>query len=406
MKLAYQAYDRAGKVIEETIEATSQTEATEQLRRKGLFVAQIQPAAEKAETRIEGRTAGKTTRLKDLSAFCRQLHVLVSSGTPLVQALEALERQVRPGRWQQTLRDVRLHVEEGMPMSEAMQRHPMYFNAVTRSMIAAGESSGEMNEMLSRLGDLVHKQLQVRKAVLGAMAYPMVLTCLATGVLAILLVFVIPRFAGLFETLDVPLPPTTEFMITLSQGLRSYWWALLGTLAAAAVLGKLYLGSHAGRCAIDLLLVRIPKLGLVTRNIVTARVVRLLGSMLEARVPVLESLQLTREGAGNYLYVELIRRAEDLVTRGEPISLAFDDPRLISPSVYEAIRSGEGTGKVGTLLLTLSDFLDEENEVLLRSLTSIIEPLILIVMGVVVGIVATSLFIPLFDLTGNVAGGA
>lgn len=407
MKLAYQAYDRAGQVIEDVIDAVDAAEATDQLRRKGLFVAQIHQAAEKGHAgKIEGRAPGKTTRLKYLTAFCRQMQVLISSGTPLVQALEALERQVKPGHWKQTLQDVRLHTEEGMPMSEAMGRHPVYFNAITRSMIAAGESSGAMADMLARLSELVHKQLQVRKAVLGAMAYPCVLTTLAGGVLIVLLLFVIPRFAELFETLDVPLPPTTQVMVTLSGALRAYWWMALCGLAAAAVGLKFYLASPAGKRAIDLVLVRTPKIGMVTRNVVTARIIRLLGSMLTSRVPVLESLKLTREGAGNSLYIDLIDRAENAVTKGEPISLAFDNPALISPSVYEAIRSGEGSGKVGPLLLTLSDFLDEENEVLLRSLTSIIEPLILIVMGLVVGVVATSLFIPLFDLTGNVGGGA
>ena len=405
MKLAYQAYDRAGKAVSDTMEATTVSEATDALRRKGLFVAHIAPAEQARSGDPAGRRSGKTTRLKDLAAFCRQLYVLISSGTPLVQALEALERQTREGQWKQVLGDVRLHVEEGMPMSEAMARHPVYFDAITRSMVAAGESSGAMGEMLDRLGTLVHKQLQVRKAVLGAMAYPAVLTTLATGVLTVLLLFVIPRFGELFKSLDVPLPATTQVLISLSEALRGYWWLGLGVTIGGIVGLKFYLASEAGRRAMDTLLVRAPRIGTVTRNVVTARVVRLLGAMLDSRVPVLEALDLTRQGAGNWHYIELIRRAEELVSRGEPISQAFNDTKLITPSVYEAIRSGEGTGKVGTLLLTLSDFLDEENEVLLRSLTSIIEPLILILMGIVVGLVASSMFVPLFDLTSTVSGG-
>jgi type II secretory pathway component PulF len=210
----------------------------------------------------------------------------------------------------------------------------------------------------------------------------------------------------LFLSLDVPLPATTQALLSISAALQQYWWAMLGGLALSAVGGVLYLRSESGGRLRDTVLVRAPKIGMVTRNVVTARITRLLGAMLESKVPVLESLQLTRKGTGNCLYEELIVAAEDAVTRGEPISTAFNRPELVSPSVYEAIRSGENSGQVGPLLLTLSEFLDEENEVMLRSLTSIIEPLILIFMGLVVGVVAGSMFVPLFDLTATASGGA
>jgi type II secretory pathway component PulF len=406
MKLAYQAYDQSGKQVSNTIEAATEAEATEQLRRKGLFVANLVPAEQAVTTQsVKGRI-GKTTRLKNLTSFCRQMHVLIGSGTPQVESLEALERQTPEGIWRDVIHDVRLRVEEGAPMSEAMERHPTFFDSITRSMIAAGESSGEMCEMLHRLGTLVHRQLQVRKAVLGAMSYPLVLVSLSTGVLAVLLIYVIPRFGELFLSLDVPLPATTQALLSISAALQQYWWAMLGGLALSAVGGVLYLRSESGGRLRDTVLVRAPKIGMVTRNVVTARITRLLGAMLESKVPVLESLQLTRKGTGNCLYEELIVAAEDAVTRGEPISTAFNRPELVSPSVYEAIRSGENSGQVGPLLLTLSEFLDEENEVMLRSLTSIIEPLILIFMGLVVGVVAGSMFVPLFDLTATASGGA
>jgi type II secretory pathway component PulF len=406
MKLAYQAYDQQGRQVSDVIEASGEAEATELLRRKGLFVAELLSADEAPKAReVKGRI-GKTARLKNLSSFCRQMHVLICSGTPQVESLEAMERQIPEGPWRDVIHDVRMRVEEGAPMSEAMEQHPAHFDAIARSMVAAGESSGTMGEMLKRLGTLVHKQLQVRKAVLGAMSYPLVLVGLATGVLAVLLVYVIPRFGELFLSLDVPLPGTTQALLSISAVLQEYWWIFLGLLVAGGVAVRILAASPAGIRLRDTILVRFPKIGDVTRSIITARITRLLGAMLESKVPVLDSLQLSRQGAGNHLYEDLIRRAEEAVTRGEPISNAFNKPDLISPSVYEAIRSGESSGQVGPLLLTLSEFLDEENEVMLRSLTSIIEPLILIFMGLVVGLVAGSMFVPLFDLTATATGGA
>jgi type II secretory pathway component PulF len=406
MKLAYQAYDQNGRQVSDTLEAANEAEATELLRRKGLFVAELLSADQAPVARTVKGRIGKTARLKNLSSFCRQMHVLICSGTPQVESLEALERQTPPGPWKDVIHDVRMRVEEGSPMSEAMQAHPAHFDAIARSMVAAGESSGTMGEMLKRLGTLVHKQLQVRKAVLGAMSYPLVLIGLASCVLAVLLVYVIPRFGELFLSLDVPLPATTQALLSISGVLQEYWWIFLVLLGAGAVGLRFLAVSQAGIRIRDTLLVRAPKIGSVTRNIITARITRLLGAMLESHVPVLESLQLSRQGAGNHHYEKLIADAEDAVTRGEPISNAFNKPDLINPSVYEAIRSGENSGQVGPLLLTLSEFLDEENEVMLRSLTSIIEPLILILMGLIVGVVAGSMFIPLFDLTATASGGA
>ena len=215
----------------------------------------------------------------------------------------------------------------------------------------------------------------------------------------------IPRFAELFKALDVPLPTSTKAMISMSDGLRGCWWALAGFIVAAVVGLKLYLGSPAGKRAFDTVVLRLPQIGSIVRNFATARITRLLGVLLDGHVPVLEALQLTRGGTGNIHYTELIARAENAVSQGEPISSVFSQSDLISPSVSESIRSGEQSAQVGSLLLSIADFLDEENEVVVRSLTSILEPGILILLGLLVGFVALSMFMPLFDLTALAGGG-
>ena len=360
------------------------------------------PAGGKKRT---GRAGGKGRRLKDLAMFTRQLYVLVASGTPLVQALGALERQVRPGPWRDAIADIRKTIEEGTPLAEAMAAHPDYFDHIYCSLVAAGESGGSLAEMLNRLSRLTRKRIRVRNSIMGALIYPSLLVVVAVAVLTLLMAFMIPRFAELFETLDAPLPDTTKALIALSSFLRSYWWGLLAVVIGGAVAAKMYLSSAAGKRAIDTAVLRTPQLGRIVRNIYTARITRLLGVLLDSQVPVLDALELTRHGTGNVHYAELLTKAHEAVAHGDPISTAFRNSDLISPSVTEAIHSGEQSGQVGALLLNIADFLDEENDVVVRSLTQIIEPVILILMGLLVGFVALSMFMPLFDVTAMTQGG-
>jgi type II secretory pathway component PulF len=296
-------------------------------------------------------------------------------------------------------------VEEGASLSAAMEQFPQYFDPICRSLISAGESSGKLEPMLDRLAKLVRKQLQIRNAITGAMVYPTLLIFIAIGVMVVMLTFVLPRFAGLFATLDTPLPPTTKLVMWMSDAVRGYWWAILIGLGAAGAALKFWLASPAGKLAFDQFSVKAPIFGVIVRSFATARIARLIGVQIDSHVPLLEALALTKSATGNSLYAQLIASAEDAATRGQPISVAFTDSPLINPSVAEALRSGEQTGQVASLLLNIADFLDEENDTTVRSLTSIIEPIILIVLGVIVGFLAISMFLPLFDLTSAVQGG-
>src|SRR6185295_4197916 len=210
----------------------------------------------------------------------------------------------------------------------------------------------------------------------------------AVIVLIVMLTFVLPRFTGMFQTLGAPLPPTTKIVVAASDLMRNYWYILLIVIAGASVGGWFWLGNPKGRYAMDVAVVRVPVFGKLVRNFATARIARLLGVQLEGHVPLLEALALTRHAAGNALYAELVERAEEAATRGQPISTTFAESNLMPPTICEAMRSGEATGQMATLLLNIADFLDDENELTIKSLTSIIEPLILIVLGVVVGFVA------------------
>ncbi|MEX0745545.1 MAG: type II secretion system F family protein [Phycisphaeraceae bacterium] len=415
MKLAYQAYDKTGRPVRDTIDVNSRDEAFRQLRAEGLFVTEVADAKPAGSPSRNGfvkqalpgvratgrRRMGRGRRLKHLTMFTRQLYVLFSTGTPLVDALGALERQTRDQAWKDVLIDLRSRVEEGEPLSQAMESHSHCFDTVYRALVRAGESGGKLPDMLDRLSQLVQRQQKTRNTLAGSMAYPCLLLAVSGGVLTLLLVLVLPRFSGLFETLDVPLPPSTQAMLVISSLIRGWWWLGLTAAIGLALAARAWLKTQHGRESIDTLLLRVPMVRGLTRGFVTARIARLLGTLVTSHVGLLDAIDLTREAAGNVHYRRLMDRAEDAVTRGEPVSTAFSDEWLVSPSVYEAMRSGENTGQLGALLLNMAEFLDDENEVTLRSLTSLLEPIILIVLGIVVGIVATSMFLPLFDLTAS-----
>lgn len=407
MRLAYSGFDSAGAAASGTLDASDAHEAAEMLRRQGIYATDVK-SADQAATGNGGNAKGSKGRgkhLKNLAMFTRQLSVLVSSGTPLVQSLAALERQTKDPHWRSIIATIRGKVEEGIPLSRAMESYPQTFDAICRSLIAAGESSGSFDTMLERLALLTKKQLQVRGAVIGALVYPSLLILISFGVLALMLLFVLPRFAGLFDTLGVALPPTTQMLMTLSGWLRGYWWTPPAVGAGVYFACRRWMLSGVNRRLVDNVLLRLPIVGGMFRSFSLARIARILGVLLVGKVPLLEALSLTRQTVRNLLYVELMTKAEDAVVRGANISGVFASTDLVNPSLCEAIRSGEESGQIGPLLINIADFLDEENEVIVKSLTSILEPIILIFLGLIVGFVALSMFLPLFDLTSATHAG-
>ena len=344
-------------------------------------------------------------RLRNQMVLSRQLQVLLSAGTPVVEALSGVERQMKDAAWREAVGDVRARIEGGAALAEAMDAHPALFDPVFRSLIRAGEASGKLPEILGRLVDLCGRDLSTRSGVLGALLYPALLLVIVVVVSCMTLIFVVPRFGAMFETLGSPIPASTRATLALSAALTTWWWAVLIGAAAAAVLLSTWSRAAAGRRAGHTLVLRLPVIGGIARAFATARVVRLLGTLTQSHLPLLEVLDLVETSCGNLHYAALVREARENVSRGEPVSAAFDKPDLIAVSVYEAFRSGEASGRIGPSLVTVATFLEEENDVLVRSLTKVLEPLILVVLGGLVGLLAVSMFLPLFDLAAN-AGGA
>jgi len=402
MSYSYTAYDKSGVLREGVVEGSTQAEATEALRKKGLYVSTISSSGEGASKKASRKRLGsKKVSSKIVAGFARELAVLVSTGTPLIDAMSSIEKQTTNEHWGAILGRVRSRLEEGDALSVALEGDRNSFDAVFRSLVAAGESSGHLDSMLMRVAVLTRKQAQIKSNVLGALMYPILLMGVGLVVVGLLIGVVLPRFAGMFETLDTALPPSTAVLMAISEFIRSYWWGVIPA-AIGAVAGIVWwIKSPKGQLFIGNMALRVPKLGEILRSFMTARITRLMGVLLEAKVPMLDAIHLTRESLGLEQYKKLMTRAEDAVTRGEPISIAFSTDGLMISSACEAIRNGEQSGRLAEVMMHVSDYLDEDNETVIKSLSSLIEPVIMIVLGIMVGFVAVSMFLPLFDLTAT-----
>lgn len=412
MKLSYSGYSEAGKAVQGVIDASGPDEARSALRRQGIFATEIAAARAQQSSSAHdapgpqrrGRRRGRGARLKRTASMMKQMSLLVASGTPVVDALAAVERQAQDNAWKRVVGEVRSRVEEGSALSEAMRAAPEEFDPLCSSLVAAGESGASLDDMLARLAQTLEREAQMRSAVIGAMVYPLVLISASTGALITLVLVVLPRFAKLFETLQVPLPLTTKVLMVLSDLLRSWWWLVLLLLASISIAAWFWARSDGGRRRLHTAAVRLPPLGRIVRSFSTARIARLLGILVSSHVPLVDALRLVRQSAWNCRYIDLLAAAEERVTRGEPISDAFSDPSLIEPAIAEVIRTGERSGQLGVVLTNIASFKDQENETIVRSLTSLLEPIILLFMGGIVALVAISMFLPLFDLASSTGG--
>jgi type II secretory pathway component PulF len=411
VKIGYRGFDSTGKAVRGSIDANDSREAIELLRRQNIFATETFAGDAIAAMREQRKSEkifdfGKQARVELVADMLRQLALLIATGTPVVEALTGLERQVKDEKFLAAICGVRKKVEEGRTLADAMGDYPDYFDAVCRSLCAAGESGGKLEEMLERLSKMLRQQVKVHKAIRGAMVYPVLLIVVATAVLGAMVGFVLPRFEGLFESMDAALPPMTKVLMEMSHFLRAYWPFVVGGLFTTAIGSYVALRTPKGRRVVDVALVTTPKVGVIARRLCASRLARVLGTLMEGRVPLIEALALAKHSVANSLYVELIEKAEDAVLRGETLSSGLDDPKLLTPTLVEAVRSGERAGRLAPVLSTVAEHLDEDNEVALRTLTTIMEPVILIVLGIIVGFMAVGMLLPLFDLTAGAGGGA
>ena len=399
MQYAYEAMTDDGRVITDHIEADSRNDVAESLRGKGMTVLQLNEQHQgAARLRKPALRMGGAARSGDLVLFTRQLKMLLEAGSALVPALQAIEAQTSKPAFVRVIRQVREHVEEGGTLAEAFGEHPRLFRPVFCAMVSAGEATATLPDTFDRLNTIAVRGAQTRKMLVGALAYPALLSVLCVAVAVVVLGFVVPRFSKLFENLNTPLPPVTKLMFQISEIGVTYWPVGLG-FAAAVITGIIIaLRTERVRRQIDNQLLKLPIIGRLARRLVFARILRIWAAMLRCHVPLLETIHHSKAVTSNAVFVGLTSEVEEAISGGGSIGRTLAESGLVEPVIASAVQTGEENGRLSEAVDFVSAWIDDDNSQAVAALSRIVEPLMLAVMGLFVGLVAMSLFIPLFDL--------
>lgn len=388
-----------GREIRSVVEAASEQAAIAALLNRNLLVLSIQERVGK-----KGGTAGGRVALQDLVLFTRQLATMIDAGLAMVQSLQALAEQTTNKVMRDVIRDVCARVESGDSFSEALQKHPKVFSRLYVCMVAAGEKGGLLAEILGRLATYLENTARLRKKVKSAMMYPTVVTIVAILITIFLLVKVVPVFGDIYSSFDAKLPAPTQFMIDLSQFVKRYILLLLVAGVALAYGWLHFIKTPAGRRFWDAYRIRMPIFGVLAHKICLARFTRTMASLIRSGVPILEVLQIVSQTVGNVVMETAIKAAAVDIERGEGISAALAKHPVFPAMIIRMMTAGEQTGKIDNMLERVANFLDEEVETALSGLTSLIEPILIVFLGIVIGGMVICMFLPIFKMSEIVSG--
>lgn len=397
MNFAYTAKSNTGTIAGGVIAADSLADVRKKLREQGLFAMTIKPAAGGRAAAAARAPRGRRVPKRELLTMTSQLSVMSRSGVDLASALRSISEQATHPGLKAALQRVHEAVSAGKPVSAALREQDEVFGGAYIASVAAGEASGKLPEVLARMSEMLRKELRQQATVRTLMAYPIVLTLVSTLVIGVLVLFVLPQFAEVFDQLKAPLPAITRLLLDGSDQLRQHFVIWSVGLTGLTIWMRFYLRSNAGRRRIDALKLNIAVLRNVTRPLTIGRLLRLLGTMLESGVPLLEALRLTRGSVSNKLYQELFDRLEQAVLNGRDMHGPLTECAFVPPAAAQMIATGERTGNLASVAQVTGEFYEEEGETRLKDLATVLEPLIIVIMGVIVATVVMSVMLPMFD---------
>jgi type IV pilus assembly protein PilC len=412
----YEAMDHTGKEVKDTIDAATQEEAQQLIRQKGFFVTKIAERAKAAKKKGAAPAKKKGGRGKKksftigrisnklLCTFTRQLSILQDAGLPILRSLKILEGQCKPGVLKNSLSDVVEDIESGSTLSEAFSKHPKAFDRLYCNMIKAGEAGGALEAILQRLADFKEKAQSLKRKVKGAMIYPAVVISVALLIVCFILYWIVPKFEAIFADFGVDLPMMTVMLIKSSNYLVKYYWTLFLVPFVIWVFLKLLYRNRTGAYIGDRILLMVPVMGDIVEKSTVARTTRTLGTLVQSGVPILEALNIVRDTAGNAVFERAFTRIYDSIREGETIAQPLREARIVDDIVVNMIDVGEETGELDTMLNKIADNYDEEVEVLVESLVSLLEPMMIVVLGGIIGFIVIALFMPLIQLITKLSG--
>jgi type IV pilus assembly protein PilC len=395
----------AGEIQTGELTFDSQDEVLAALRKKRIIITSVREKPRDLKLTLPKIGSGVSTR--DLAIFTRQFATMINAGLPLVQCLDILSKQTEKEDFRAVIAQTMRDVEAGTTLAEALAKkeNNKVFDELFVNMVEAGEAGGILDDILQRLATFIEKAEALKRKIQGAMVYPavvMTVACLAT---AFMLIFIIPTFARMFTAFGGDLPLPTKIVMGLSSFLRSYWWVMLGGIVGSIVMIRRYYTTEQGHMQIDRLLLKVPVLGDVIRKGAVARFTRTLGTLISSGVPILTGLEITARTAGNRVVQEAIMAARASIREGETISAPLKQSNVFPPMVVQMISVGEETGALDDMLTRIADFYDSEVDTAVDALTSLIEPVMIVFMGAVVGGMVIAMYLPMFKLINVVAGG-
>jgi type IV pilus assembly protein PilC len=403
-QFAYSGRTRGGETVTGERAADTMDAAIAALRRDQVLVTQINPAKMKAAAKAAKPLRARSVDPKNLAVFTRQFSVMIDAGLPLVQCLEILGTQEEDKNFAAVILATRGDVESGASLADAMSKHPKVFDPLFTNMIAAGEAGGILDTILKRLATYIEKSVKLKAQVKAAMIYPIAVVSIATLVVGVILWKVIPTFASLFAGLGAELPLPTRVVIALSNNLVRFGPFLIVGAVGAGYGFKSYYATPKGRKVVDGFMLKMPILGLMLRKIAVARFCRTLSTLLASGVSILEALDITAKTAGNAIVEEAIQTTRTSIERGETIAQPLKDTAVFPPMVVQMIGVGEATGALDTMLSKIADFYEEEVDVAVAGLLTLMEPLMIALLGGIVGGIVIAMYMPIFSLISKLTG--
>src|SRR5437870_3399327 len=396
----YTARALKGYLVNHKIDLPTRDDVIAHLRKNRLVVVQVRAAPKEFKFSFN---LGGGVKIRDVVVFTRQFSTMINAGLPLVQALDILSQQTENKILADTTRQVVYDVESGQTLADALRKHPKAFSDLYVNMVAAGEAGGILDTILIRLAEFLEKNDAIVRKVKGAMIYPGVILSVAVIAIAVLLIFVIPTFQNMFASVNLQLPLPTRIVIGASNVLKQYWWAIIGAIGAGVFGLNRYYQTAPGRLQIDTLLLKLPVLGDVLRKSAVSRFTRTLGTLISSGVSILDGLEITAKTAGNRVIQDAIMESRASIAGGETISAPLKKSAVFPPMVISMIAVGEQTGGLDEMLTKIADFYDEEVDAAVSGLLALMEPMMIVFLGVVVGGMVVSMYLPIFDMV-NAAG--
>jgi type IV pilus assembly protein PilC len=393
--------DRSGAVKKGQIDAPDRQAAFTMLRRQGITPSSVKTRPQDIELNIPGLRP--KVKEKDLVTFTRQFATMIDAGLPLVQCLEILGSQTENKTFGTIIKKVQADVEGGSTFAEALKKHPRAFPELYVNMVAAGEAGGILDTILNRLASYIEKSMNLKRKVKGAMVYPSVVVTVAALVVALLLIFVIPTFEKMFTDFGGTLPAPTRMVISMSTWMQRFWWIVLLGIFALIFGLKQYRRTEQGKRLLDGMALRLPIVGVLVRKVAVAKFTRTLSTLIASGVPILEGLDIVAKTAGNKIVENAILQTRQAISEGKTIAEPLSQTKVFPPMVVQMIGVGESAGALDSMLSKIADFYDEEVDQAVATLSSMLEPLIMVFLGVVIGFIVVAMYLPVFKLAGTIS---